>query len=237
MALDTLPVKQISSSAASFPGASLRTTSEGNRGAYITLALVVGVGVIVLLAEMLLSASLAGSYTPRMMRPHTGSSGASGMMSGVPSSNIHLSILPQKPNSSIQGPAYSQTSLTVPANSLVTITIVNDDPGDTALPAGSPFAHVTGVTGGVAYVDGQAYNALDVARVAHTFTIPQLGVNVPIPGDTPVGQKTITVTFSFKTGSAGMFTWQCMDPCGSGSSGWGGPMATMGYMQGMLMVR
>lgn len=234
MAIDTIPATATPTLRSSTHGG-----SESNRGAAFTLAAVLGAGLIVLLAEMLLSFSLASAHPAHALahRQMNSSSGASSMMFGAPSSNIHLTILPQKPNSTIQGPAYSQTSLTVPANSLVTITIINNDPGDTALPTGSPFAHVTGVTGGVAYVDGQAYRALDVAKVAHTFTVPQLGINVPIPGDIPAGQKAITVTFSFKTGAQGMFTWQCMDPCGSGASGWGGPMATMGYMQGMIMVR
>jgi len=200
-----------------------------NQGAYVTLALVVGLGLMMLLVETLIYTSTASAHSA-----HLG--GSSGMMSGPASSSIHLTILPQMPHSSIQGPAYSQTNLTVPAFSLVTITIVNTDPGDTMLPAGSPFGAVAGVVGGVASVDGQGYRRLDVSKVAHTFTVPQLGINVPIPGDAPAGHSGITVTFSFRTGATGMYLWRCMDPCGSGVSGWSGPMATMGYMQGMIMV-
>jgi len=140
--------------------------------------------------------------------------------------NVSLTILAQKPGSSIQGPSYSpNTDFSVPANAVVTVTIVNADAGDTNLPANSPFAQVKGVVGNTAYVDGVPYSSLDVTKVAHTFTIPGLGVSVPIPGDAPSGHNDITVTFSFKTGKAGTFQWQCMDPCGSGASGWEGPMA------------
>ena len=119
----------------------------------------------------------------------------------------------------------------------MTITIVNSDPGDTALPNGSPFNTVQGVVGGVAFFDGTPYKSLARAKVAHTFTVPILGISVPIPGDIPAGHKDISVTFSFKTGDAGLYYWQCMDPCGSGSTGWGGPMSTSGYMKGALTVQ
>lgn len=151
--------------------------------------------------------------------------------------SINLTIEASKPGGTVDGPAYMpDTALTVPANSLVTVTIVNNDPGDTALPANSPFTKVTGVVGDSATVDGVAYNSLTVDKVSHTFTIPSLGVNVPIPGDVPAGQKDITVTFSFHTGAAGTYAWQCMDPCGSDPAGWGGPMSMKGYMMGSLTV-
>ena len=154
----------------------------------------------------------------------------------APSSNVHLTILAQKPGSSVDGPAYSSTNLTLPAHSLVTITIVNADGGDTPLPNGSPFGKVTGVVGGHATVDGLPYTSLALDKVAHTFTLPGFGVNVPIPGDAPAGHSDITVTFSFQTGAAGSYMWQCMDPCGADPNGWGGPMTMKGYMMGTVTV-
>ncbi len=151
--------------------------------------------------------------------------------------HITLTIVAQKPGSSIDGPAYTpDTNLTLPAHSLITITIVNNDAGDTSLPAGSPFSAVKGVVGGAALFDGTPYTSLAPDKVAHTFTVPGLGVSVPIPGDIPAGHKDITVTFSFKTGDAGLYYWQCMDPCGSDPNGWGGPMTTSGFMKGALTV-
>ncbi len=160
-------------------------------------------------------------------------------VSTVPTKTINLSIVATMtmPDGSTMGPTYlPTTSLYVPAHSMVTVTIVNYDIGDTDLPAGSPFANVSNVVGGSAKVDGSPYTQLDITKVAHTFTIPQLNVNVPIPGDSPTGASSLTVTFSFMTGAPGVYDWRCMDPCGSGSSGWGGPMATMGQMEGTLTV-
>lgn len=149
--------------------------------------------------------------------------------------NLNLTILLTKPGTNI-GPAYSNTDITLPAHAKVTVTIVNQDLGDTPLPAGSPFSAVQGTVGGTAYVDGIPYRSLDPNKVAHTFTVPRLGLSVPIPGDPPSGQKTVSVTFTFTTGKAGTYMWQCMDPCGSGS-GWEGPMATMGYMMGTMTIK
>lgn len=154
----------------------------------------------------------------------------------APSSHVNLTIAAQKPGSSVDGPAYVPSSFTLPANTVVTLTIVNADPGDTSLPNGSPFGKVTGVVGGQATVDGVPYSSLALDKVAHTFTLPSLGVNVPIPGDAPAGHSDITVQFSFKTGNAGSLMWQCMDPCGADPNGWGGPMAMKGYMMGTATV-
>jgi len=213
----------------------------------VALGLVLAIGVLVLLtAALLATATRVAAHSTSVISAHSAPMGQAGLgqsgmgmgASSAISNHVTLTIVAQKPGSSVQGPAYTPTTnLNFPAHSLVTITIINQDAGDTALPANSPFANVSGVTGGVAYVDGQAYSALDAAKVAHTFTIPQLGVNVPIPGDTPQGKQGITVTFSFKTGAAGMYMWRCMDPCGSNTNGWGGPMAMSGFMQGMIMVR
>jgi hypothetical protein len=134
-------------------------------------------------------------------------------------------------------PAYvASTPLTVPANTVVTVTIRNFDLGDAALAPNSPLAHVEGTVGGGAMVDGKAYAALDPAKVAHTFTIPLLGLNVPLPGDAPNNASYLTVTFSFRTHGAGTFLFQCLAPCGTGT-GFGGPMQSMAYMRGTLTVQ
>lgn len=153
----------------------------------------------------------------------------------------HLSfdILPVKPGGpSDNYPAYVATSpTTVPANTLVTVTIRNFDVGDDSLPAGSPILHVQGTTDGKAYADGKAYSGLDPAHISHSFTIMPLNLNIPIPGD-PVGDANhVTVTFSFHTpAKAGTYTFQCLVPCGTGDSGFDGPMAAIGYMRGTITV-
>jgi hypothetical protein len=139
-------------------------------------------------------------------------------------------------------PAYMPSALTLPANSTVTITVINfDDP--TELPAGyEKYAVATGVVGPlqVQTLDPKNPNdtsgpvtstmSMDPATgVSHTFTIDKLGINVPIA---PMSRTTFTI----HTGKAGTYKWQCMDPCGAGDTGWGGAMASDGYMRGTLTV-
>jgi hypothetical protein len=162
---------------------------------------------------------------------------AAGARKSSTPTTTHLSfdIVPVRPGGPADDwPAYIATSPTaLPANTVVTATIRNFDVGDDTVPTGSPILQVKGTTNGVAYTDGKAYRGLDATHVSHTFTIMQLNLNVPIPGD-PVGDaNNVTVTFSFRTTAlAGTYTFQCYVPCGTGSSGFDGPMSTMGVMRG-----
>jgi hypothetical protein len=149
---------------------------------------------------------------------------------------FNLSILINRPGMHKDWPGYSNTRLVAPANSIVTMTIHNYDLGDTPLPGGSPFGQIQGTVGNTAFADGSKYSSLALDKIAHTFTIPQLGINVPIPGDAPKGTNFSSVTFTFRTSNAGTYTFRCFDPCGTGSSGWMGPMLTKGYMVGTLTV-
>ena len=150
---------------------------------------------------------------------------------------LKLNIVINQPGMQQDWPAYSPNKLVVPANSLVTITLRDFDLGDTPLPQGSPFTTVQGMVNGLAMADGKPYASLAPEKVAHTFTIPQLHINVPLPGDAPKGASSDTITFTFHTGKAGTYTFQCFDPCGTGSSGFEGPMVTKGYMLGTLTVQ
>jgi hypothetical protein len=152
--------------------------------------------------------------------------------------HLALDILPAKPGGPAENwPAYlASTPLSVPAHTIITVTIRNFDLGDAALANGSPLARVQGTLGSAASFDGRPYTALDADKVAHTFTIPQLGLNVPIPGDAPNNASYLTVTFSFRTGRAGTYTFECFAPCGTGT-GFDGPMASMAYMKGTLTVQ
>jgi hypothetical protein len=150
---------------------------------------------------------------------------------------VNESIILNQPGYQKDWPAYSNSNIVVPAYSLVTVTIRNYDLGDTPLPSGSPFNTVQGIVGGVAYANGHAYSSLAPDKVAHTFTVPQLHISVPVPGDTAKGMPYVQVTFTFRTGAAGSYYFRCFDPCGTGPSGWNGPMLTKGYMLGTLTVQ
>jgi len=46
-----------------------------------------------------------------------------------------------------------------------------------------------------------------------------------------------TVIFTIRTGNAGTYRWQCFVPCAAGFIlGFGGPMQSVGYMDGYLNV-
>ena len=149
----------------------------------------------------------------------------------------NLNIVINQPGMHKDWPAYTPSNLVLPAHSLVTITIRNYDLGDTLLPNNSPFTQVQGTIGGTASANGHTYTSLDADKVAHTFTILQLHVSVPVPGDAIKGENYVAVTFTIRTGNAGTYMFQCFDPCGMGSSGFMGPMMTMGYMMGTLTVQ
>jgi hypothetical protein len=139
------------------------------------------------------------------------------------------------------------TIFTLPAHALVHVTIYQFD-GDSGLR--NPFlAEVEGTVGGVMTIDGKPVRTIDPDDASHTFVVPQLGVFVPLEG---VGQNAKnqcgyapcllseahhTITFSFRTGAKGRYRWQCFVPCAAGTLfDFGGPMQTLGYMDGFLDV-
>ena len=138
------------------------------------------------------------------------------------------------------------TIYTVPANSVVHVTVYQYD-GDSGLR--NPFlSQVQGTVGGTETVDGKAVDAINPEEASHTFIIPQMGVFVPLPGVAEEAKNQCefapcegaahrTITFSFKTGKKGRYRWQCFVPCAAGYiDGFGGPMQTLGYMDGFINV-
>jgi hypothetical protein len=139
------------------------------------------------------------------------------------------------------------TVLEVPSYSTVTVTVYQFD---TATGLRNPFwGQPRGTVGGTMTVDGKALPVLDPDLASHTFAIPDLGVSVPLEGvaDDAKNQCSVapctlaqahkTVTFSFKTGRPGKYRWQCFVPCAAGFPlGFGGPMQSLGWMDGYLMV-
>lgn len=141
-----------------------------------------------------------------------------------------------------QGPAYVPSSFTVPAYSTVKVTVTDFDTATPLTGALVKYSKVTGTVGGTMQVQGinpQAPNTtvgavhtmsyLAPTLVAHTLTIPQLHINVPMAGQS-------RITFVIHTGKPGSYQWQCMDPCGNGAGGMGAPMGMQGYMAGTMTV-
>ena len=138
------------------------------------------------------------------------------------------------------------TVLTVPANSLVTVTVYQYD---SATGLRNPYwGGPRGIVGDM-LVDGKPTPTLDPTLASHTFAIADLGVSVPLAGipdnaknpcsvaPCTLAQSHRTITFTFRTGKRGTYRWQCMVPCAFGTIlGFGGPMQSIGYMDGLLHV-
>jgi hypothetical protein len=141
------------------------------------------------------------------------------------------------------------TLFQVPAGSKIDMTILGYD-GCT--PLRNPYwGKVTGTVGNVAYVNGKPVSTLNSwsgCNVAHTFSIPQIGLNVPMASPSLTANLCASspctsgphevVTFSFMTPrQGGSYFWQCRVPCGGGYlDGFGGPMQTIGFMTGTMEV-
>ncbi len=144
---------------------------------------------------------------------------------------------------------WPSTSLTLPAHTLVTITVKQYDGASTPW---NPFwAKVHGTVDGTATYNGKALADIPPAQVAHTFTIhqyPQAGqddvfLSVPmlaVPNNAkneangfPAPQ---VVEFSFITPGPGDYIWNCEDPCGDSYQNFGGVMQARGWMSGTIEV-
>jgi hypothetical protein len=154
-----------------------------------------------------------------------------------------VSYLIRKPS----GTWERSTIWTVPAHALVHVTIYQFD-GDSGLR--NPFlARAQGLVGSPT-LNGKPFQQIKPDNASHTFAIPQLGVLVPLEGVpdkaknqcgfAPCDPKTMahnTITFTFRTRKKGKFRWQCFVPCAAGFQfGFGGPMQTIGYMDGFVNV-
>jgi len=145
------------------------------------------------------------------------------------------------------GVFHRSTVWTLPANTLVHVTLYNFD-SKTGLR--NPFlAQARGLVGGTFGIDGKPTTVMNPDDASHTFAIPQMGVIVPIEGVSssakntcgfapcPMSTAHTTTTFTFRTGKAGHYRWQCFVPCAAGFFyGFGGPMQTIGYMDGYINV-
>jgi hypothetical protein len=142
---------------------------------------------------------------------------------------------------------HHSTIYKLPAHTLVTVTLYQFD---TATGLRNPFlAQVRGTQGGTATINGKTLGVVNADDASHTFTVPALGVSVPLPGvpDNAKNQCSVapcslandhtTITFSFMTPGPGTYRWQCFVPCAASFIfGNGGPMQTLGWMSGELVV-
>jgi hypothetical protein len=150
-----------------------------------------------------------------------------------------------------QGQWVHSTVWKLPAHTRINLTIEQFDSGSPL--RNQQFGRVTGTTGGVEILNGKPISVYDSNAgngVGHTFTVPALGINVPLVGVDPNASNICSqapcsspssvmnlIRASFVTPGPGSYNFQCFVPCGLGwLYGNGGPMSTLGYMGGFLDV-
>jgi hypothetical protein len=139
------------------------------------------------------------------------------------------------------------TTYVLPANTLVHVTIYQFD-GQSGL-RNAFISQAQGVVGGKFLLNGKPTKVIDPDAASHIFAIPQMGVSVPLYGipdsaknpcsnaPCPLSTDHETIQFTFRTPGKGMYRWQCFVPCAAGFiQGFGGPMQTVGYMDGFIKV-
>jgi len=210
---------------------------------------VTGVVAGMLLVGLLASACSSSSSSNSSSKPATSSakssasssstSSTSGSTATTTSQNVTLQVLTGKMDGKPGWPKFTPADFTVHKGETVVLTIKSFDDGTAPLPAGSPYS---AVEGGTETVDGQAVTSIPDNEISHTFSIPELGINVPIPAVTSTNAAAgsqppyVEVVFTFTPTKSGSFMWMCMAPCGSGPTGMGGAMVTMGWMRGTMTV-
>ena len=145
-----------------------------------------------------------------------------------------------------------ETVWNLPANATVHVTDYNFD-GDSGL-RNPLYGRMFGVSAGSAknavFLNGKAVTAIDPTTASHVFAVPALGVIVAFQGvaddaknqcgpqaPCPMSNAHTTTEFTFHTTTPGHYRWQCFVPCAAGwIDGFGGPMQTIGYMDGFLNV-
>ena len=148
-----------------------------------------------------------------------------------------------QPQFSLVGPNGLQSSANIrlPEDALIQLTIISYDtptPGST-----DSEGVVSGTVGGTVYLVngttamgadptqhwGQNVTSVPGSMLAHTFTLPQLGINIPVVG----GDTEIAYLYLNQTGT---FQWLCETPCGFGPNGMQGTMSAPGWMEGQVTV-
>lgn len=134
----------------------------------------------------------------------------------------------------------STASISLPAHRQIQLTIVSYDMP--TLGSINQQGKVTGTIGGAVYLVngtrasygnvtwGMNVSSVPGSILAHTFSIPQLGINIPV-----VGGSTVIADLNLEL--TGTFAWICLTPCGMGVDGMRGAMSQSGWMEGQITVQ
>ena len=150
--------------------------------------------------------------------------GGSGYDAFVLSTSLENGVTPA-PASNTTAPGTNDNNITVSSGATVTFVLTSFDTAVNQNFSGklaTPFTVYNDTASGVISSQYSAGQSVTMA-MGHTFTISQLGVNVPIPPDTILSFK---LTFS----KPGVYMYDCTTPCGPG-------MGLVGYMEGFVIVK
>jgi hypothetical protein len=167
----------------------------------------------------------------------------------ITTQNQFNSTVGDQPAFYVLGPYGLQSSaqINLPANELIKLVIINYDDGQANL-TNSEYAAAMGVvddritvvnntlvnstmgSSGIKIGGVESVSSLPPSVISHTFTIPKLGINIPI--------ATLSTEVAYFTiDTPGTYAWYCMAACGSGPKGLGGAMSTPGWMTGSVTVQ
>lgn len=210
----------------------------------------IALGLAVVCALLALYLGLYLTNAPGSAAATTGPAGAQLYLATVPAAALndkHPTWVSYYAVNAQSGDWRHVTTFDLPAHTLVRITIFNYD-SQTGLR--NPFiSQATGTVGGDFELNGQSTQAIDPDAASHVFAVSQLGISVPISGVTATAKNQCgnapcslseahtTTTFTIRTPGPGLYRWQCLVPCAAGFiEGFGGPMQTVGYMDGFLKI-
>jgi heme/copper-type cytochrome/quinol oxidase subunit 2 len=150
--------------------------------------------------------------------------GGAGYDAFVLSANAENGVVPT-PATNTTAPSIIDNNVTVAAGTTVKFVLTTIDTAvlqNFSSQVSIPFTVYNDTASGVVashYGQGQSISNMPIG---HTFTITQLGVNIPIP-------PTTVVTFSLTFSKSGVYMFMCDTPCGPG-------MGLVGYMEGYVIV-
>lgn len=150
--------------------------------------------------------------------------GGEGYDAFVLAANAENGVVPT-PATNTTAPSIIDNNVTVSAGTTVKFVLTTIDTAvlqNFSDQVSTPFTVYNDTASGVVashYSQGQSISNMPIG---HTFTITQLGSNIPIP-------PTTVVTFSVTFSKPGAYMFMCDTPCGPG-------MGLVGYMEGYVVV-
>ncbi|MCL4519561.1 MAG: hypothetical protein M1587_10230 [Thaumarchaeota archaeon] len=216
----------------------------------LIILFVAGLGIGVVSSSSLPQSSSTVSTTVTTTTTQSASTSSSPFVLSlvITTNNIYNATIEDQPAYYVlnQNGLQSSGNISLPAHQLIKLVIVNYDDGAANLTS-PQYSNVAGTlnnvvtvvnndnvnssqgTSGININGGETVSNVSSDNIAHTFTVPQLNLNVPIPPSS-------TVTAYFTLNQTGTFTWFCMTQCGSGANGTEGAMSTDAWMTGSIVV-